>query len=91
MAFTRCTLKKSGSYLSEDIYQPLLQYHKLVYTLEGFWMKILIFRHFFEPDATENNKIPVVNKNLSSEQVLFYFLPFLVVLSVHVCDYITSL
>jgi len=27
-------------------------------------------RHFFEPNATENNKIPVVNKNLSSEQTI---------------------
>merc|ERR1712032_332793 len=31
-------------------------------------------RHFFEPDATENNKIPVVNKNLSSQQVMAYFM-----------------
>ena len=26
-------------------------------------------RYFFEPNATETNKIPVVNKNLSSQQV----------------------
>jgi len=25
-----------------------------------------LFRYFFEPNATEHNKIPVVNKNLSS-------------------------
>merc|ERR1711971_874656 len=32
-------------------------------------------RHFFEPDATENNKIPVVNKNLSSEQTILFNAP----------------
>jgi len=59
--------------------------------LISFDFDMYIFRHFFEPDATENNKIPVVNKNLSSQQVFLYYLPFLVVLSVHVCEYITSL
>merc|ERR1711962_532207 len=32
-------------------------------------------RHFFEPNATENNKIPVVNKNLSSEQTILFNAP----------------
>merc|ERR1711971_1317220 len=32
-------------------------------------------RHFFEPDATENNKIPVVNKNLSSQQTILFDAP----------------
>merc|ERR1711971_329429 len=32
-------------------------------------------RHFFEPDATENNKIPVVNKNLSSQQTILFNAP----------------
>jgi len=32
-------------------------------------------RHFFEPDATENNKIPVVNKNLSSSQTILFDAP----------------
>merc|ERR1712012_734923 len=27
-------------------------------------------RHFFEPNATKNNNIPFVNKNLSSEQII---------------------
>jgi len=32
-------------------------------------------RFFFEPDATENNKIPVVNKNLSSQQTILFDAP----------------
>merc|ERR1712126_146018 len=32
-------------------------------------------RHFFEQNATENNKIPVVNKNLSSEQTILFDAP----------------
>merc|ERR1711973_708550 len=32
-------------------------------------------RHFFEPNATENNKIPVVNKNLSSRQTILFDAP----------------
>merc|ERR1711971_1099336 len=32
-------------------------------------------RHFFESDATENNKIPVVNKNLSSQQTILFDAP----------------
>jgi len=32
-------------------------------------------RHFFEPDATEHNKIPVVNKNLSSQQTILFDAP----------------
>jgi len=32
-------------------------------------------RYFFEANATENNKIPVVNKNLSSEQPILFNAP----------------
>merc|ERR1711962_1769726 len=32
-------------------------------------------RYFFEANATENNKIPVVNKNLSSEQAILFNAP----------------
>jgi len=32
-------------------------------------------RYFFEPNATENNKIPVVNKNLSSRQTILFDAP----------------
>merc|ERR1711962_90789 len=32
-------------------------------------------RHFFEPNATEDNKIPVVNKNLSSQQAILFDAP----------------
>merc|ERR1711962_1845079 len=32
-------------------------------------------RYFFEANATENNKIPVVNKNLSSEQTILFNAP----------------
>lgn len=32
-------------------------------------------RHFFEPNAPENNKIPVVNKNLSSQQTILFDAP----------------
>merc|ERR1711962_723315 len=32
-------------------------------------------RHFFEPDATVDNKIPVVNKNLSSSQTILFDAP----------------
>jgi len=32
-------------------------------------------RYFFEPNATENNKIPVVNKNLSSQQTILFDAP----------------
>jgi len=32
-------------------------------------------RHFFEPNATENNKIPVVNKNFSSKQTILFDAP----------------
>merc|ERR1712156_683422 len=32
-------------------------------------------RHFFEPNATEHNKIPVVNKNLSSQQAILFDAP----------------
>merc|ERR1711962_1797202 len=32
-------------------------------------------RYFFEPNATENNKIPVVNKNLSSQQIILFDTP----------------
>ena len=35
-----------------------------------YGLKFYIIRHFFEPDATVDNKIPVVNKNLSSSQVI---------------------
>jgi len=35
--------------------------------------KCFILRHFFEPNASENNKIPVVNKNFSSKQVQMYW------------------
>ena len=33
-------------------------------------MIILSIREYFEPDAPERNHIPVVNTNLSSEQVI---------------------
>ena len=33
-------------------------------------MIILSFREYFESDAPERNHIPVVNTNLSSEQVI---------------------
>jgi len=32
-------------------------------------------RYFFEPNATENNKIPVVNQNLSSRQTILFDAP----------------
>merc|ERR1711962_136064 len=32
-------------------------------------------RYFFEPNATEHNKIPVVNKNLSSQQIILFDAP----------------
>merc|ERR1712210_215108 len=32
-------------------------------------------RHFFEPNASENNKIPVVNKNFSSKQTILFDAP----------------
>merc|ERR1719184_640654 len=32
-------------------------------------------RYFFEPNATEDNKIPVVNKNLSSRQTILFDAP----------------
>jgi len=32
-------------------------------------------RYFFEPNATETNKIPVVNKNLSSQQTILFDAP----------------
>ena len=111
MAFTHCTLKKSGVYwhfakktqtcLNFGGFSTLCLCFKKsnrslisaisLYYLEWFWtiphkiydshistckysgIKFLIFRFFFEADATENNKIPVVNKNLSSQQVLFYY------------------
>jgi hypothetical protein len=36
--------------------------------LEEIW-------HFFEPNASENNKIPVVNKNFSSKQTILFDAP----------------
>ena len=38
--------------------------------LETSIVFLIICRYFFEPNAPEKNKIPVVNKNLSSQQVL---------------------
>merc|ERR1712037_858504 len=32
-------------------------------------------RHFFEPNASENNKIPVVNKNFSSKKTILFDAP----------------
>ena len=32
-------------------------------------------RHYFEPDAPEENKIPVVNTNLSAEQTILFNAP----------------
>merc|ERR1712210_279954 len=32
-------------------------------------------RHFFEPNASENNKIPVVNKNFTSKQTILFDAP----------------
>jgi len=38
-------------------------------------LKFFIARYFFEPKATETNKIPVVNKNLSSQQTILFDAP----------------
>jgi len=40
-----------------------------------FKKKCFILRHFFEPNASENNKIPVVNKNFSSKQTILFDAP----------------
>merc|ERR1711962_863779 len=32
-------------------------------------------RHFFEPNASKHNKVPVVNKNLSSQQAILFDAP----------------
>ena len=67
MAFTHSSSRRSGKVdiLFEIIVNPFHPVHNVIVP-----MITLSLREYFEPDAPERNHIPVVNTNLSSEQVI---------------------
>jgi len=48
-------------------------WHGAAHGLHSLYLEEI--RHFFEPNATEMNKIPVVNKNFSSQQTILFNAP----------------